>query len=110
MMTKTAKADDGPRKSRQHSAEDDVLHFLSRTLQAHNLDGELQGALEKLRTLTIALEKQETTLSNWPDSPSKARICSALAKARDTVSRVVADLARQRPENGRRDIRAAKAI
>ena len=51
------------------------------------------------RTLTIALEKQEITLSNWPDSPSKARICSALAKARDTVSRVVADLARQRPEN-----------
>jgi hypothetical protein len=110
MMTKTAKAGEEPRKSHQHSTEDDVLHFLSRTLQAHNLDGESQGALEKLRTLMIALEKQETTLSNWPDSPSKARICGALAKARDTVSRVVADLARRRPENGGRDIHVAKAI
>lgn len=107
-MIKAAKAGDGRRISRPHSAEDDVLHFLSRTLQAHNLDGESQGALEKLRTLMTALEKQERTLSGWPDSPSKARICSALADARDTVSRVVADLARQRPAG--RDIGAAKAI
>lgn len=109
-MSKAAKAGEERRTSRPHSAEDDVLHFLSRTLQAHNLDGESQGALVKLRTLMIALEKQESTLSNWPDSPSKARICSALAKARDTVSRVVADLARQRPEGGGCDIRTAKVI
>lgn len=109
-MTKAAKAGEERRTSRSHSADDDVLHFLSRTLQAHNVDGASQGALEKLRTLMIALEKQEITLSDWPDSPSKARICSALAKARDTVSRVVADLARQHAERGGCDIRTAKTF
>lgn len=109
-MTKAAKAGEERRTTLPKTAGDDVLHFLSRTLQAHNLDGESQGALEKLQTLMIALEKQEITLSNWPDSPSKARMCNALAKARDTVSRVVTDLARQRPEDAGRCIRAVKAI
>ncbi|MGC1776848.1 MAG: hypothetical protein WBB34_02805 [Xanthobacteraceae bacterium] len=109
-MTKAAKAGEERRVTLPQTAGDDVLNFLSRTLQAHNLDGESLGALEKLQTLMVALEKQEITLSNWPDSPSKARMCNALAKARGTVSRVAADLARQRPEGAGRDIRSVKAI
>ena len=110
VMTKAATAGEGRRTSFPQTADGDVLHFLSRTLQTHILDGEPEGALEKLQTLLTALEKQESTLSGWPDSPSKARLCSALAKARDTVSRVIADLTNGRRTRSVHDIRAVKAI
>lgn len=107
-MSKATKADEERRASAPQFAEGDILNFLSRTLQAHVIDGEPRGALEKLQTLMIALEQQQRTLSDWPDSASKARICAALAKARDTVAKVVADLAR--PEPGRANVRAVKAM
>ena len=74
-----------PRTSDQ-AAESDVLHFLTRTLQAHFLDAEPHDMLAKLRNLKNALEQQEVTLSDWPDSPSKDRICEALAKAKNLVT------------------------
>jgi hypothetical protein len=86
----------------------DVLRFLSRTLQAHFLDAKPQEVLAKLRNLMIALEQQESTLSHWPESPSKSRICTALANARSAVSRIVDDLnvaARNQP-----DARAVNAL
>ncbi len=77
-----------------HSADtDDVLHFLTRTLQAHFIDGEPHDMLAKLRNLQSALDQQEITLSDWPDSPSKERICAALAKARKLVAQIVAEFA-----------------
>jgi hypothetical protein len=94
---------EGDRRPAQ-AAEGDVLNFLSRTLQAHFIDGEQHGALEKLQTLLVALEKQERTLSDWPDSASKARICAALGKARDTVAKIVEDLARHPKEATRAPI------
>ena len=109
-MSKMTKADGARRASFPQAAEGDVLNFLSRTLQAHILDGEPDGALEKLQTLMIALEKQERTLADWPDSASKARICTALAKARDTVAKIVADLARPPSEAGRSDVGPIKAM
>jgi hypothetical protein len=72
--------------------DQDVLHFLSRTLQAHCLDAEPQYVLTKLKNLQSALSQQEITLADWPDSPSKERICAALAKARNVVSQIVDDL------------------
>jgi hypothetical protein len=97
-MSKTAKISDTdhapsataaePRPMAAKAAEGDVLHFLSRTLQAHFLDAQPQDMVAKLRTLRIALDQQETTLSRWPDSPSKARICDALAKARNLVTQI----------------------
>ncbi len=86
----------------------DVLRFLSRTLQAHFLDAKPQEVLAKLQNLMIALEQQESTLSHWPESPSKSRICTALANARSAVSRIVDDLnvaARNQP-----DARAVNAL
>jgi hypothetical protein len=74
------------------TADNDVLHFLTRTLQAHMIDAEPQGVLAKLQNLKTALEQQETTLSEWPESPSKARICTALAKAKNVVAQIVDDL------------------
>lgn len=81
----------GARSARaaQSTAESDVLHFLSRTLQAHCLDAEPKHMLEKLRNLKIALDQQEITLSHWPDSPSKERICAALTKAKNLVTQIV---------------------
>jgi hypothetical protein len=76
----------------ERAADNDVLRFLSRTLQAHFLDARPQDVLVKLQNLMVALEQQESTLSGWPDSPSKNRICTALATARDAVSRIVEDL------------------
>jgi hypothetical protein len=70
------------------AAEGDVLHFLSRTLQAHFLDAQPQDMVAKLRTLRTALDQQEVTLSRWPDSPSKARICAALEKAKNLVTQI----------------------
>jgi hypothetical protein len=70
------------------AAEGDVLHFLSRTLQAHFLDTQPQDMVAKLRTLRTALDQQEITLSRWPDSPSKARICAALTKAKNLVTQI----------------------
>lgn len=104
-MSKATHADENRPASLPRAAESDVLRFLSRTLQAHVLDGETHGALEKLQTLLIALEQQERTLTDWPDSASKARICAALATARTAVSKIVADLARERSHVG-----AAKAM
>lgn len=104
-MSEAIKAD---QDEAAHGAEGDVLHFLSRTLQAHILDSGPKGALEKLQNLMLALEQQEKTLSSWPDSASKARMCAALAKAMDTVSKLVDDLAS--PEAAPRSIRAAKAM
>jgi len=72
--------------------ESDVLHFLNRTLQAHIIDAEPQSVRAKLQNLKIALEQQEITLSDWPDSPSKARICAALEKAKNVVAQIVDDL------------------
>jgi hypothetical protein len=92
MMPKAAKkidvdvtASTGPKKA----ADGDVLHFLTRTLQAHLLDSEPQDMLAKLQNLKDALDRQETTLAAWPDSPSKERICVALAKARALVAEIV---------------------
>jgi hypothetical protein len=67
----------------------DVLHFLTHTLQAHILDGEPQDVLEKLQNLKLALDQQENTLAEWPDSPSKVRICEGLEKARSLVDKIV---------------------
>jgi hypothetical protein len=70
-------------------ADQDVLHFLSRTLQTHILDAEPQDVLVKLQNLKRALDQQEATLAEWPDSPSKDRICAALAKAKTVVAQIV---------------------
>ena len=71
------------------SADGDVLHFLTRTLKAHFLDSEPDEMLIKLQNLKEALDRQETTLASWPDSPSKQRICAALARARNLVIQIV---------------------
>jgi hypothetical protein len=81
---------DGARPGRSSGdAEADVLHFLTRTLQAHFLDAEPEHLLSKLRNLQTALDQQEIKLAGWPDSPSKKRICEALAKARNQVAEIV---------------------
>ena len=107
-MSKAANAIENHSVSPARTGDNDVLHFLSRTLQAHFLDARPQEVLTKLQNLMIALEQQESTLSGWPDSPSKNRICTALATARSAVSRIVEDLstaARQQPDH-----RAARAL
>jgi len=91
-MSNAAKARDIGGTPLARSADDDVVHFLARTLQAHIIDAEPQDVLAKLRNLKSALDQQEITLSAWPDSPSKARICAALAKARNVVAQIVDDL------------------
>jgi hypothetical protein len=92
-MSKTAKLTDMGDAPQRRAADQDVLHFLSRTLQAHVLDAEPQDVLAKLQNLKRALDQQEATLSDWPDSPSKDRICAALTKAKNVVAQVVADFA-----------------
>jgi hypothetical protein len=107
-MSKAVNAIEDYSAPSSRTADNDVLHFLSRTLQAHFLDARPQDVLAKLQNLMVALEQQESTLSGWPDSPSKNRICTALATARSAVSRIVEDLstaARQQPDH-----RAANAL
>jgi len=91
-MSYAAKADafDGaqPRRS-VGDADADVLHFLTRTLRAHFRDAEPERLLIKLRNLRSALNQQEITLAGWPDSPSKKRICEALAKAKNHIAGIV---------------------
>ena len=77
-----------PEPCQPKAAEGDVLHFLSRTLQAHFLDAQPQDMVAKLRTLRTALDQQEITLSRWPDSPSKTRICAALEKAKNLITQI----------------------
>ena len=69
-------------------ADGDIVHFLTRTLQAHFIDAEPQRMLDKLQNLKSALDQQEITLADWPDSPSKGRIREALAKARTLVAEI----------------------
>jgi hypothetical protein len=88
-MSKPAKLTAIGERPPSKSADQDVLHFLSRTLQAHVLDAEPQDVLVKLQNLKRALDQQETTLAEWPDSPSKDRICAALAKAKTVVAQIV---------------------
>ncbi len=90
-MSKMAKPSGVAPAQLRDSEDGDVLHFLSRTLQAHVLDAEPQHVLAKLQTLKDALTQQEKTLSAWPNSPSKERICAALAKAKRQVTQIVAD-------------------
>jgi hypothetical protein len=100
-MSKAANAVGNHGAPASRAADNDVLHFLSRTLRAHFLDARPQDVLAKLQNLMIALEQQESTLSDWPDSPSKSRICAALTKARGAVSQIVEDLgaaARAQPD------------
>jgi hypothetical protein len=87
-MSKAARTIDFGRMAAS-AADNDVIHFLQRTLQAHTLDAAPQDVLTKLQNLKSALDRQECTLSDWPDSPSKDRICTALAKARKLVARIV---------------------
>jgi hypothetical protein len=86
----------------------DVLHFLTRTLQAHLLDSEPQDMLAKLQNLKNALDRQETTLAAWPDSPSKERICTALAKAKALVAEIVDQFANSARKQS--DVRIVDAI
>jgi hypothetical protein len=93
-MSKVARAPDMARAPFQEfednkSQHGDVLHFLTRTLQAHCLDSEPERVLAKLQNLQDALDQQERTLAEWPDSPSKDRICAALAKAKRLVAQIV---------------------
>ena len=88
-MAKAAKATDISRAPLPTAADSDVLHFLTRTLQAHCLDAEPQHVLAKLQNLQKALDQQETTLLDWPDSPSRDRMCEALAKAKCVVAQIV---------------------
>jgi hypothetical protein len=82
------------------AADGDVLHFLSRTLQAHFLDAEPADMLEKLRNLKTALDQQEATLSRWADSPAKERICAALAKAKTLVTEIADEFAKTTDDEG----------
>jgi hypothetical protein len=107
-MSRTAKTVDNRAVQSTKDSETDVLHFLDRTLRAHIIDTEPKIVLEKLQNLQIALEQQEVTLSDWPDSPSKDRICAALAKAKDVISQIVADFGIAAP--GCSATRAAKAL
>jgi hypothetical protein len=88
-MSKAANLTDSGNAPSSGAADQDVLHFLTRTLQAHTLDGEPRDVLAKLQNLKRALDQQETTLADWPDSPSKDRICAALAKAKNVVAQIV---------------------
>jgi hypothetical protein len=93
-MSKTARTTDIglaplPRTTKPKTADSDVLHFLTRTLQAHCLDAQPQDVLAKLQNLQKALDQQQATLLNWPDSPSKDRICEALTKAKDVIAQIV---------------------
>ena len=90
-MSKALKTPDMGHVPLQTTQDNDVLHFLTRTLQAHILDAEPQDVLTKLQNLNNALAQQESTLSNWPESPSKERICTALAKAKRLVGKIVDD-------------------
>jgi hypothetical protein len=90
-MSKAAKLTDSGDAPSSGAADQDVLHFLTRTLQAHTLDAEPQDVLAKLQNLKRALDQQEITLAEWPDSPSKDRICAALAKAKTVVAQIVAE-------------------
>jgi hypothetical protein len=98
-MSKAAKPTDGRDAPSLGAADQDVLHFLTRTLKAHTLDAEPQNVLAKLQNLKRALDQQETTLSNWPDSPSKDRICAALAKAKNVVAQIVDEFSVTAAEN-----------
>ena len=91
-MTNAAKARDGGGVPAAAATDGDVLHFLTRTLQAHIIDAQPDNVLAKLHNLKDALEQQENTLSEWPDSPSKDRICAALRKAKSVVAQIVDDL------------------
>jgi hypothetical protein len=90
-MSKAASTVDIARAPVQKSQDGDVLHFLTRTLQAHFLDAEPQDVLAKLQHLQRALAQQERTLAAWPDSASKDRICAALAKAKRLVAQIIDD-------------------
>jgi hypothetical protein len=75
------------------AADGDVLHFLTRTLQAHLLDAEPYDVLTKLQNLKAALDRQEVSLMDWPDSASKNRICAALARAKRLVAQIIDEFA-----------------
>lgn len=92
-MTDAAKARNGEDVLAGRRGESDVLHFLTRTLQAHIIDAEPHSVLAKLRNLKKALEQQETTLSEWPESASKTRMCIALAKAKRVVTQIAEEFA-----------------
>jgi hypothetical protein len=107
-MSKAANITDIGDAPLSRAADQDVLHFLRRTLQAHTLDAEPREVLAKLRNLKQALDQQEVTLSDWPDSPSKDRICTALAKARNVVAQIVDEFGAAGAEYP--PIRGAKAL
>jgi hypothetical protein len=110
-MPKAAKKIDidvAPSIAPKKAADGDVLHFLTRTLQAHFLDSEPQDMLAKLQNLKEALDRQETTLAAWPDSPSKERICTALAKARALVAEIVDQFANAAQQQS--DMRVIDAV
>lgn len=86
--------------------DNDVLHFLTRTLQAHIIDAEPHDIVEKLQNLKTALERQERTLKDWPASASKDRLCAALAKARGVVAQIVDEMDGAPPDIDPRKIKA----
>lgn len=90
-MANAAKAR-GSVRAAARSADSDILPFLTRTLRAHFMESQPENVLVKLHNLKRALEQQEITLSEWPDSPNKDCICAALAKAKRVVVQILDNL------------------
>ncbi len=65
--------------------------IFSRPRCRRTLDAEPQHVLMKVQNLKDALAQQEQSLSAWPDSPSKQRMCAALARAKRQVAQIVDD-------------------
>jgi hypothetical protein len=99
-MSKAATKTDIGDALQAKTADHDVLHFLKRTLAAHTLDAEPADVLAKLQNLKTALELQEVTLSSWPASASKDRMCAALAKAKAVIAQSVDDFAAAAQDRG----------
>jgi len=82
-------------KSGAHAPDrtgDKEQRFLKRTMQFHASDAAKKVVFEKLQSLKIALDRQETTLSDGPVSPGKHRIREALAKAKTELDATLARL------------------
>jgi hypothetical protein len=108
-MTKAAKKVEG--NGAAAAGGGDILHFLTRTLQAHTFDAQPQDVMVKLESLKTALDRQEAALSDRPESPSRERIRAALADARNLIGKIVDDLETVPPgEAGPRDIKAPRAL
>ena len=92
-VSRMSKAADSGRAPFRRLSDSETLLFLTRTLGPRLPSAEVQDFSGKLQSLKDVLDRLETALLEWPDTPAKVRMWTDLAHAKRLALQMADDFA-----------------